>query len=126
MVVKREKRRRLVNCSAFADSRIRKLLRQLQTHKSSWAFREPVYVKDVHDYYHVIKNPMDLQMVETKIIERRYQQLVEFIGDITKIFENCYQYSLYDPKGSPSHHDATSLESFLVPKIQLLRSSMSN
>jgi nucleosome-remodeling factor subunit BPTF len=185
MVVKREKRWRLVNCSAFADSRtmtrsststaiavgtgctvgrcvgvlqtesesideytcpncepqgafnyantktlgtrdyeeLRKLLRQLQTHKSSWPFREPVDVKDVPDYYQVIKDPMDLQMVETKIIERRYQRLVEFIGDITKIFENC---RYYNPKGSNFYRCATSLESFFVPRLKLLRSSMSN
>lgn len=102
---------------------LRKLLRQLQTHKSSWPFREPVDVKEVPDYYTIIKDPMDLKMVETKITERRYQRLVEFIGDITKIFNNC---RYYNSKGSNFYRCATSLESFFVPRLKLLRSSMSN
>lgn len=100
---------------------LRKLLRQLQTHKSSWPFREPVKEKDVPDYYQIIKDPMDLRLIETKIHERRYQRLLEFIGDVTKIFDNC---RYYNAKESNIARCATSLESFFVPRLKILRSSM--
>lgn len=102
---------------------LRKLLRQLQTHKSSWPFREPVKEKDVPDYYQIIKDPMDLRLIETKITERRYQRLLEFIGDVTKIFDNC---RYYNAKESNIARCATSLESFFMPRLKTLRSSMAN
>lgn len=102
---------------------LRKLLRQLQTHKSSWPFREPVKEKDVPDYYQIIKDPMDLRLIETKIQERRYQRLLEFIGDVTKIFDNC---RYYNAKESNIARCATSLEAFFMPRLKLLRSSMTN
>jgi len=102
---------------------LRKLLRQLQTHKSSWPFRDPVSPRDVPDYYKIIKDPMDLRTIETKIQERRYQRLLEFIGDVTKIFENC---RYYNAKESNIARCATSLESFFVPRLKILRNSMAN
>ena len=100
---------------------LRKLLRQLQTHKSSWPFRLPVNEKDVPDYYLVIKEPMDLHLVDTKISERRYQRLLDFVADITKIFDNC---RYYNAKESSIARCATTLEAFFVPRLKVLRSSM--
>ena len=102
---------------------LRKLLRQLQTHKSSWPFRDPVSPRDVPDYYKIIKDPMDLRTIETKIQERRYQRLLEFIGDVTKVFDNC---RYYNAKESNIARCATSLESFFVPRLKILRNSMAN
>lgn len=46
---------------------MRKLVRQLQQHKSAWPFREPVSARDVPDYHRIIKEPMDLRTVDQKI-----------------------------------------------------------
>lgn len=102
---------------------LRKLLRQLQAHKSSWPFREPVNAKEVPDYYEVIKDPMDLRKIEGKINERRYQRLLEFIGDVTKIFDNC---RYYNAKESNIARCATTLETFFVPRLRSLRASMAS
>ena len=100
-----------------------KLVRQLQSHKSSWPFREPVSARDVPDYYRVIKEPMDLRMIDTNIQERRYQRLVEFIGDVTKIFDNC---RYYNAKESNIARCATTLEAFFGPRLKTLRESLAN
>ncbi|KAJ9577901.1 hypothetical protein L9F63_025239, partial [Diploptera punctata] len=46
---------------------LRKLIKQLQTHKSAWPFMEPVDPNEAPDYYKVIKEPMDLQTIELRI-----------------------------------------------------------
>ncbi|XP_050072820.1 uncharacterized protein LOC126560913 [Anopheles maculipalpis] len=97
---------------------LKKLIKQIQQHKSAWPFMEPVDPNEAPDYYRVIKEPMDLQKIETKIDSKIYQTLSEFIGDMTKIFDNC---RYYNPKESPFYRCAESLESFFVQKIKHFR-----
>uniref|UniRef100_A0A182WJX8 Bromodomain-containing protein n=1 Tax=Anopheles minimus TaxID=112268 RepID=A0A182WJX8_9DIPT len=97
---------------------LKKLIKQIQQHKSAWPFMEPVDPNEAPDYYRVIKEPMDLQKIETKIDNKIYQTLSEFIGDMTKIFDNC---RYYNPKESPFFRCAESLESFFVQKIKYFR-----
>ncbi|KAF5303230.1 hypothetical protein FQR65_LT19011 [Abscondita terminalis] len=100
---------------------LRKLIKQLQCHKSAWPFMEPVDPNEAPDYYRVIKEPMDLQKIENKITEQSYNKLSEFIGDMTKIFDNC---RYYNPKESPFFKCAESLEAYFVNKIQFLREKL--
>ncbi|CAH0555321.1 unnamed protein product [Brassicogethes aeneus] len=100
---------------------LKKLIKQLQAHKSAWPFMEPVDPTEAPDYYKVIKEPMDLQMVENKINEQSYTKLSEFIGDMTKIFDNC---RYYNPKESPFFKCAESLEAYFVNKIKCLRDKL--
>ncbi|XP_053677351.1 nucleosome-remodeling factor subunit NURF301 [Anopheles nili] len=97
---------------------LKKLIKQIQQHKSAWPFMEPVDPNEAPDYYRVIKEPMDLQKIEGKIDNKIYQTLSEFIGDMTKIFDNC---RYYNPKESPFFRCAESLESFFVQKIKHFR-----
>ncbi|XP_018334706.1 nucleosome-remodeling factor subunit NURF301 isoform X2 [Agrilus planipennis] len=101
---------------------LRKLIRQIQTHKSAWPFMEPVDPTEAPDYYKVIKEPMDLQKIENKINDQRYVKLSEFIGDMTKIFDNC---RYYNPRESPFFKCAESLEAYFVNKIKFLREKLS-
>lgn len=105
---------------------------------------EPVDQNEAPDYYRVIKEPMgryckvssicrschltlnirlfaDLRKIESKIESRSYQMLSEFIGDMTKIFDNC---RFYNPKESPFFRCAESLESFFVAKIKFFRENL--
>ncbi|CAH1971965.1 unnamed protein product [Acanthoscelides obtectus] len=100
---------------------LRKLIKQLQAHKSAWPFMEPVDPTEAPDYYKVIKEPMDLQMIETKVNDQTYTKLSEFIGDMTKIFDNC---RYYNPKESPFYKCAESLEAYFVNKIKCLRDKL--
>uniref|UniRef100_A0A2M4BEU5 Putative bromodomain-containing protein n=2 Tax=Anopheles marajoara TaxID=58244 RepID=A0A2M4BEU5_9DIPT len=100
---------------------LKELIMQIQQHKSAWPFLEPVDQNEAPDYYRVIKEPMDLRKIESKIETRSYQMLSEFIGDMTKIFDNC---RFYNPKESSFFRCAESLESFFVAKIKFFRENL--
>ncbi|XP_033322004.1 nucleosome-remodeling factor subunit NURF301 E(bx) isoform X1 [Megalopta genalis] len=101
---------------------LKKLIKQIQAHKSAWPFMEPVDPNEAPDYYKVIKEPMDLQTIDLRINDRSYKKLSEFIGDMTKIFDNC---RYYNPKESPFFKCAESLETYFVHKIKSLREKFS-
>lgn len=50
-----------------------------------------------------------------------YSKLSEFIGDMTKIFDNC---RYYNPKESSFYKCAEALESYFVQKIKNFRESV--
>ncbi|XP_016975852.1 nucleosome-remodeling factor subunit NURF301 isoform X2 [Drosophila rhopaloa] len=97
---------------------LKNLIKQIQVHKSAWPFMEPVDPKEAPDYYKVIKEPMDLKRMETKLESNAYSKLAEFIGDMTKIFDNC---RYYNPKESSFYKCAETLESYFVQKIKSFR-----
>ncbi|XP_051172895.1 nucleosome-remodeling factor subunit NURF301-like isoform X2 [Leptopilina boulardi] len=101
---------------------LKKLIKQIQQHKSAWPFMEPVDPNEAPDYYKVIKEPMDLQTIELRINDKSYKKLSEFIGDMTKIFDNC---RYYNPKESPFFKCAEALETYFVHKIKCLREKFS-
>lgn len=109
------------NLSTRDFEALKKLFKQIVSHKSAWPFIEPVDPTEAPDYYKVIKEPMDLQTIEMRINDRHYKKLSEFIGDITKIFDNC---RYYNPKESPFYKCAESLESFFVNKVKGLRDKL--
>jgi nucleosome-remodeling factor subunit BPTF len=125
---------------------IAKLLKQIQSHKSAWPFLDPVDAAEAPNYYKVIKEPMgtylhnlasqlggieksnliyffpiDLQTVEVRVEGKCYTRLRDFIGDITKIFDNC---RYYNPAESPFFKSAEILEAFFTQKIKLLREKL--
>lgn len=78
------------------------ILRELLSKKhkdNAWPFYDPVDADklEIHDYYEVIKHPMDLNTVKRKLESREYNKPDEFAADIRLIFTNCYKYN------SPDH-----------------------
>ena len=57
-------------------------------------FRHPVdpVADDVPNYFDVIKTPMDLTTIKTKMANGIYTNSGEFEAEIRLIFKNCYQY----------------------------------
>lgn len=100
---------------------LKRLVKQIQLHKNAWPFMEPVDPREAPTYYKVIKEPMDLQTVERKVIEQTYSTLSEFIGDMTKIFDNC---RYFNPKDSEFYRCADGLESFFAQKIKYFREKL--
>ncbi|GFT51046.1 nucleosome-remodeling factor subunit BPTF [Trichonephila clavipes] len=100
---------------------IKRLLKALMTHKHAWPFMKPVDPIEAPDYYKVIKEPMDLKTVEQRLNSHTYKKLADFIGDMTKIFDNC---RYYNPRSSPFYNCAEMLESFFVQKIKVFRESI--
>ncbi|XP_039965704.1 nucleosome-remodeling factor subunit NURF301 isoform X1 [Bactrocera tryoni] len=114
----------LANMKNLAENEtieLKKLIRQIQAHKSAWPFMEPVDPEEAPDYYKVIKEPMDLQKIENKLDTSVYTKLSEFIGDMTKIFDNC---RYYNPKDSSFYKCAETLEAFFVQKIKNFRETV--
>lgn len=64
---------------------------------------------------------VDLKQMESKLESNTYTKLAEFIGDMTKIFDNC---RYYNPKESSFYKCAEALESFFVQKIKSFRENV--
>ncbi|XP_053954762.1 nucleosome-remodeling factor subunit NURF301 isoform X1 [Anastrepha ludens] len=114
----------LANMKNLAENEtieLKKLIKQIQSHKSAWPFMEPVDPEEAPDYYKVIKEPMDLQKIEKKLDTNVYTKLSEFIGDMTKIFDNC---RYYNPKDSSFYKCAETLEAYFVQKIKNFRETV--
>lgn len=83
------------------------ILKELLSKKHSgyaWPFYKPVDAKLLllHDYHDIIKHPMDLGTVKTKMDNRDYKTAAEFAADIRLIFTNCYKYN-------PPDHDVVAM-----------------
>lgn len=65
---------------------------------------------------------MDLQTMEQKLNSRQYSKLSDFIGDMTKVFDNC---RYYNQRESPFYRCAEGLEAFFVQRIKSFRDKLS-
>lgn len=90
-------RRNRVSSDLLLDNvTIHKLLDEISKHKCSWPFTRPVSRSEVPDYYKVIKNPMDLAKIKSKLNMGRYSSNYEVLSDLQLIFENCDLYNQND------------------------------
>ncbi|CAG5124971.1 unnamed protein product, partial [Candidula unifasciata] len=74
------------------------IVKELMTKKHqayAWPFLKPVDAEGLglHDYYDIIKKPMDLATVKKKMETREYRAISEFAEDVRQIFHNCYRYN---------------------------------
>lgn len=69
----------------------------LKNQQTKMYFGEPVRESYVPNYYSVIKNPMDLGTIKTKIEQRRYNNVYEFRDDVRLTFNNC---RIFNPPGN--------------------------
>lgn len=93
---------------------MRHILVELNGHPSSWPFLSPVNGEEVPDYYTVIKNPMDLSTMESKMENNQYSIVDDMVKDAQLVFDNC---KLYNPASSPYAKSAVKLEKFLYEKL---------
>ncbi|XP_072505172.1 bromodomain testis-specific protein isoform X2 [Notamacropus eugenii] len=61
----------------------------------AWPFYKPVDVTalGLHNYYDVVKNPMDLGTIKKKMDNQEYKDAHEFAADVRLMFMNCYKYN---------------------------------
>ncbi|KAA8526313.1 hypothetical protein F0562_008484 [Nyssa sinensis] len=88
------------NCSALLD--------KLMKHKHGWVFNNPVDAKGLglHDYFDIIKHPMDLGTVKSRLDKNWYKSPREFAEDVRLTFHNAMA---YNPKGQDVHLMAEQL-----------------
>merc|ERR1712203_64558 len=95
------------NRMAEAMKACNEIIKEMFSKKHSayaWPFYKPVDTEqlDLHDYKQVIKKPMDLGTVRTKMEGREYRVPTEFASDMRLIFTNCYKYN-------PPDHDIVAM-----------------
>ncbi|XAR49561.1 hypothetical protein NMG60_11032809 [Bertholletia excelsa] len=74
------------------------LIDKLMKHKHGWVFNVPVdpQALGLHDYFDIIKNPMDLGTVKSRLIKNWYKTPGQFAEDVRLTFNNAMT---YNPKG---------------------------
>ncbi|KAK1436732.1 hypothetical protein QVD17_02514 [Tagetes erecta] len=87
------------------------LLNRLMGHTFGWVFNTPVDVValKIPDYYTVIKQPMDLGTVKTKLNSGKYVDPWGFVADVRLTFSNAMT---YNPRGNDVHVMAETLSKY--------------
>ncbi|KAJ6754400.1 GLOBAL TRANSCRIPTION FACTOR GROUP E8-RELATED [Salix purpurea] len=93
------------------QARCETLLKRLMSHQYGWIFNSPVDIVklNIPDYYTIIKNPMDLGTVKSKISSGAYSSPSEFMADVRLTFKNAM---VYNPQGSDAYIMADTLNNF--------------
>ncbi|KAH8340530.1 hypothetical protein KR059_000689 [Drosophila kikkawai] len=95
-----------LNSSALYD-----LLEQIMKHKAAWPFLRPVLTSEVPDYHQIIKTPMDLAKIKSKLNMGAYQLNEEVLSDIQLVFKNC---DMYNEQGNEIYDAGCQLERFVM------------
>ncbi|CAL5361891.1 hypothetical protein CsSME_00053080 [Camellia sinensis var. sinensis] len=84
------------------------LLSRLMSHQYGWAFNAPVDVVklNIPDYFDVIKHPMDLGTVKSKLLSGEYSSPLGFAADVKLTFSNAMT---YNPRENDFHFMAETL-----------------
>ncbi|CAL9144512.1 unnamed protein product [Musa hybrid cultivar] len=87
------------------------LLKRLMSHQYGWVFNTPVDVVklNIPDYLQVIKHPMDLGTIKTRIGLGSYSSPWDFVSDIRLTFTNA---KTYNPPGNDVHIMADTMSKF--------------
>ncbi|XP_073058270.1 transcription factor GTE4-like isoform X1 [Primulina eburnea] len=95
------------------------LLQRLMKHNHGWVFNEPVNAKalGLHDYHDIIKHPMDLGTIKTRLSQKWYKSPREFAEDVRLVFHNAMT---YNPKGQDVHFMAEQLSQIFEERWQIL------
>jgi hypothetical protein len=82
-------------------------------HMNSWVFMSPVdpVALQLPDYNNVVKHPMDLGTVGSKLQNRQFKSVEEFGADVRLTFDNAM---LYNPDGSEVHNWAREMKDIFI------------
>ncbi|GMG98542.1 hypothetical protein Nepgr_000382 [Nepenthes gracilis] len=98
----------MANASSKVFKSCSALLDRLMKHKHAWVFDKPVDVMGLglHDYHAIIKHPMDLGTVKSRLNTNWYKSPKDFAEDVRLTFHNAMT---YNPKGHDVHIMAEQL-----------------
>ncbi|RIA86014.1 hypothetical protein C1645_780659 [Glomus cerebriforme] len=96
---------------------------ELKKHAKSWPFRNPVNGEEVPDYYKIIKTPMDLMTIESKVENNCYKTLDDYIQDVRLIFSNC---RMYNAEGTIYVKCANGLEKYFNERLKFYDNANNN
>ncbi|XP_044147284.1 ATPase family AAA domain-containing protein 2B isoform X1 [Bufo gargarizans] len=72
---------------------LRDVTKRLATDKRFNIFSKPVDIEEVSDYLEVIREPMDLSTIMTKIDKHHYMTVRDFLTDVDLICSNALEYN---------------------------------
>ncbi|XP_011040406.1 PREDICTED: transcription factor GTE10-like [Populus euphratica] len=95
------------------------LLNRLMGHQFGWIFNTPVDVvkMNIPDYFTIIKHPMDLGTVKSRIISGEYSSPLGFAADVRLTFANAMK---YNPPGNDFHFMAETLSKFFEVRWKVI------
>lgn len=96
----------------------KKMLHKIMKMPNAFIFSEPVDWKalELPDYPAIVKKPMDLGTIETKLAKGKYATVQNFVADVTLVWNNA---RLYNMEGSDIHHLANHLDSEFTAKLEV-------
>ena len=66
-------------------------MEKVKSMSESWPFMKPVNRKAMKHYYDMIKQPMDLSTMSTKLEKQQYHSRQEFLDDFELIYNNRFE-----------------------------------
>ncbi|XP_047334011.1 transcription factor GTE4-like [Impatiens glandulifera] len=101
------------------------LLARLLKHKYGWVFEKPVDAKalGLHDYHDIIKHPMDLGTIKSRLARNWYKSPREFAEDVRLTFSNAMT---YNPKGQDVHIMAEEVSNVFEEKYADIEAESNN
>ncbi|SPP73115.1 peregrin [Drosophila guanche] len=78
------------------ESALTKLLDALEARDTMEIFREPVDISEVPDYTDIVKHPMDLGTMRTRLKDCQYTTLEQLESDFDLMIQNCLAYNNKD------------------------------
>ncbi|PSR87504.1 Transcription factor like [Actinidia chinensis var. chinensis] len=99
------------------------LLTKLMQQQYGWVFNTPVDVVklNIPDYFTVIKHPMDLGTIKSKIATSEYSSPLDFAADVRLTFSNAMT---YNPRGNDVHFMADTLSKFFEVRWKLIEKKL--
>jgi len=88
----------------------RRVWRKMYNHRSSAHFKVPVdpIAENIPHYPEIVKKPMDLSTIKTKLDTGKYGSLQHFDEDVRQMLSNCYK---FNAMGSYVYNQGQELES---------------
>ena len=86
-------------------------------HDPSHVFHKNVNRRNIPSYYDVIKEPIAMSNIKTKLANREYTKLSAFVRDCALIWHNAHTYNRPD---AGVYQDASTLKTLMEKKFQTL------
>lgn len=96
----RPKKKKFATELKFCDDVLTEIKKQKYTENLPFLVPVDPVALNVPDYFKIIKNPMDLQTVTTRLHSGQYENAKDFETDMRLILKNCFK---FNPPGSPVH-----------------------
>lgn len=101
---------------------VRPVFLQMQAMDKKQFFAQLIDVRDVPDYYDIIKKPISFQQISERIASYSYQTIADFANDVRLLVSNCI---VYNKKETPYYRAAIKVRDYLDKVLPELEAAFS-